>query len=514
MPRYATRLVPILVWTIVIFCSFHNLRNFPTIWWDEAIFSETAANLAQKGRYAFTIESPDKLSDFDYRISAGPVIIAPVALAYYLFEVDIFYGRLVAGVFLCLAFVLLYLSARCLLPRGPSLLSVLLTLGTTDILYWGRSVMGDIPAITCFLGGIFFVLKGLQEERRSCMWAAGCCLGLAVAAKEFYGLALFPVLATLGWTYRRRLLELTKTAGVLLLGFFLPLVVYLIVKAFILGGLLPALNHFYVQKKLLCHEFFTPMTIGRFYPESFAYLLTHPLFITGLIGFWLYQRRNGWSPSLRYWFGNLSLWGVFYLLAVYWQRFALPVLILSSPFAGYLLIATFNALSEAAALRRFPMWAKISVLSMMIALVFPLSIFSYLPRIMNSADDSPHKLVDYLQRSIPNDVLIETPEYELVFLDDDHRYHLMPAFYFVESTPDKIVLHSPETGRYDFAKVKADLLILGSFGKSVFRQIYPWSQVRRYYKKISTIDYYDIYLRRDSNLGRQVQALGLGPSAR
>ncbi|HAY20941.1 MAG TPA: hypothetical protein DCY27_01990 [Desulfobacterales bacterium] len=160
------------------------------------------------------------------------------------------------------------------------------------------------------------------------------------------------------------------------------------------------------------------------------------------------------------------------------------------------------------------MWAKISVLSMMIALVFPLSIFSYLPRIMNSADDSPHKLVDYLQRSIPNDVLIETPEYELVFLDDDHRYHLMPAFYFVESTPDKIVLHSPETGRYDFAKVKADLLILGSFGKSVFRQIYPWSQVRRYYKKISTIDYYDIYLRRDSNLGRQVQALGLGPSAR
>ena len=144
-----------MVWAVVLFGSFYNLSNYPTVWWDEAIFSETAANLVQQGRYAFTLQSPDKLKDFDFRISAGPVIILPVALAYRLLGVSVWSGRLVAGGFLVLAFVLLYLSARLLLPRGPALLGVVLGLGSTDILYWGRSVMGDVPAWPAFWG-VFF----------------------------------------------------------------------------------------------------------------------------------------------------------------------------------------------------------------------------------------------------------------------------------------------------------------------------------------------------------------------
>ena len=44
---------------------------------------------------------------------------------------------------------------------------------------------------------------------------------------------------------------------------------------------------------------------------------------------------------------------------------------------------------------------------------------------------------------MPRSWLIETPEYELAFLDDDHRIHLMPSYYFVEATPDKVVLLNP-----------------------------------------------------------------------
>ena len=113
------------------------------------------------------------------------------------------------------------------------------------------------------------------------------------------------------------------------MGAALPLAAYLAFKASILGGVQPALYHFYYQKKLLCHEFFTPFTIGRLYPESSAFLLTHPLFISGLMGLWLYQRRYGWSLPWLYWLGNLLLWGIFYVLAVYWHRFALPALLLA-----------------------------------------------------------------------------------------------------------------------------------------------------------------------------------------
>jgi hypothetical protein len=66
----------LLLGTVIVWASFYNLANYPSIWWDEAIFSETAANVVQHGRYAFTVQSPNQLSDFDFRISAGPAIRA------------------------------------------------------------------------------------------------------------------------------------------------------------------------------------------------------------------------------------------------------------------------------------------------------------------------------------------------------------------------------------------------------------------------------------------------------
>jgi 4-amino-4-deoxy-L-arabinose transferase-like glycosyltransferase len=502
-----SRYLPGMVWAVVIFCSFYNLSYCPTVWWDEAIFSETAANLAQHGRYAFTIQSPDELKDFDYRISSGPVLIVPVALAYRLFGVNVWSGRLVAGGFLLLALILLYLSARLLLTRGPALLAVMLGLMTTDILYWGRSVLGDVPALSCFLGGMYFFLKGLQEERYSFFLAGGCCLGLAVGAKEFYGFTLLPVLASLIWEYRRNRSDLIKSCGLFLLGAALPLAAYLAFKASILGGVQAALYHFYYQKKLLCHEFFTPFTIGRLYPESSAFLLTHPLFISGLIGLGLYQRRHGCSLPWLFWLGNLFLWSSFYVLAVYWHRFALPALLLASPWAGYLLVALYDALSHAAALSRHPNWVRVAGVLMPVAIIFPLTGLCSLQPLISRCSDSPYKLVDYLRHHVPKHFLIETPEYELPFLDDEHRFHLMPEFYFVESTKEQIVLDNPRQYDYDFIQIKADLLVLGSFGKSVFKQNYPPGRIQQFYKKIASIDYYDIYLRRDLSLGRQVKAM-------
>ncbi len=495
-----------LVWALVVFASFYNLSNTPTIWWDEAIFSETAANLAQKGRYAFTIQSPEVINDFDYRISAGPVLIVPVALAYRVFGVSVWSGRLVAGCFLVGAFLLLYLCARRLMRRQPALLAVLLGLLTTDILYWGRSVLGDVPALACFFGGMYWLLRGWQERRAWHFLAAGFCLGLAVGAKEFYGFTLIIALAAITWERRRQLPALIRHNSLVILGAAIPLGVYLAAKAVVLGGLGPALAHFYFQKKLLCHEFFTPLTIGRLYPESLAYLASHPLFLGGILGFWLYRRRQGASLAWGYWLANFIAWSLFYLMAVYWHRFALPALLLASPWAGYLLVALLDAACHRASVGRRQRWQQAWGILLPVAMLFPLTGLYSLQPILARSTDSPYKLVEYLRQHIPEGVLIETPEYELPFLDDVHRFHLMPEYYFVESTADNIVLLDPAQCSYDFKCIGADLLILGSFGKSVFRQNYPRSEVEKYYRKIATIDYYDVYLRRDHALGSIVKA--------
>lgn len=494
-PRF---LAGLLLAALILTGSFYNLANYPTIWWDEAIFSETAANLVQHGRYAFTVQSPDQLNDLDFRISVGPSVILPVALVYKLFGVSLVPGRVVAGLYVILAFLGLFLAARRLWGPGAALLSVALALLGTDVFYWGRSVLGDIPSLALFLVGTGFLLRGLEDRSIWPLFLGGLFLGLAFDAKEFYGLAFLPPLGALVWQSWRE----PRRLGLALLAYFsglaLPLLAYLLLKAIILGSLADAVFHFLHQKKLLCHEFFTPLTIGRIYPESLLYLLEHPLFWLGVAGAaWTWKKE---SPCLgaRLWVWNFILWCLVYLTAVWWQRFALPALFLASPLAAHFLLRGVGRLTAHWHSRSSP-WLTGGVVLAFLIVVYPWSGLDYLNQVLTRGNNPPEKLVRFLRNHVPRPWLIETPEYELVFLDDEHRIHLMPSFYFVESTPQQIKLLNPRPNPYDFGRVGANVLILGKFGKGVFKQIYPSRLVARDWRRIAQVDYYDIYVRQTRN---------------
>ena len=485
----------ILLAAVVLVGCFYNLANYPTIWWDEGIFSETAANLVQHGRYAFTVQSPDQLSDLDFRISVGPAVILPVALAYKIFGVEVASGRLVAGAFLVLTFLALFLGTRRLFGPAAGLLAVALAFIGTDVLYWGRSVLGDIPALGLFLCGSCFLLRALDCGAILPLFWGGVFLGLAFDAKEFYGLALLPPLilvARQSWRdWRRLALRLLAFGG----GATLPIAAYVLFKAVILGDLGAAVLHFLHQKKLLCHEFFTPFTIGHVYPESFTYLLQHPLFWLGILGaLWAWKKGN-FSPGEKLWVWNFLLWSLVYLTAVYWHRLALPALFLASPLAAQFLLKGLARLTALAS-PRAPGWLGAGLLAAFFIMIYPTEGLDILGQVLTRQGDAPSKLVSYLRTHVPVKCLIETPEYELAFLTDDHRIHLMPSYYFVESTPGRVVLLNPRQTPYDFERVGADFLILGSFGKSVFRQVYPASMVARNWRRIARVEYYDIFISR------------------
>jgi hypothetical protein len=487
----------VLLCLLILIGSFYNLANYPTIWWDEAIFSETAANLAQHDRYAFTVESPDQLRDLDFRISVGPAVILPVALTYKLFGVSQASGRVVAGAYLALTFLALFLGARLLWGPATALLAVALAFLGTDVLYWGRSVLGDIPALGLFLCSVYFLLRGFASRALWPLVLGGIFLGLAFDAKEFYGLAFLPPLVILtqqSWNDKRRLALRVLAFS---LGAALPPLAYLALKAVILGSLSGAVLHFLEQKKLLCHEFFTPLTIGRIYPASVWLLLQDPLFWLGCLGVGLIWKKGTCSPGVKLWIWSFLLWSGIYLTAVYWHRFALPGLFLACPLAAYFLRRVAAQLA-AGVLRRPPRWLGPGIIATSLILFFHAGGLDYFKQVLTCRGEAPTRLVQYLRTNVPDRCLIETPEYELAFLDDYHRFHLMPSFYFVESTPDRVVLLNPRRQAYEFNRVGADILILGSFGKSVFRQIYPPAVVQRDWRRIARVDYYDIYISRKS----------------
>jgi hypothetical protein len=489
----------VVLWALIFGASFYNLANYPTLWSDEAIFSETAANLVQQGRYAFTVQSPDQLSDLDFRISVGPVVILPVALAYRLLGVEVGSGRLVAGAYLFLSFLALFLGARRLWGSGPALGAVFLALVATDVLYWGRAVLGDVPALSLFLLGTWLLVGALEGATMLPAFLGGLCLGLAFDAKEFYGLTFLPPLVVLAWNAWGDRGRLARQLLAYLAGLTLPLLGYLLLKVLILGDFGAAVYHFLRQKALLCHEFFTPLTIGRLYPESLAFLLGHPLFWLGVLGAGLRWRETRFRPGEVLWVSNFALWSLIYLTAVYWQRFALPALFLAAPLAACFIREGVARLT--ADLGGAPRWLAPGLLAAFLVLLCPLPGVELLGPILNRQADAPYRLLHYLQTKVPPQCLIETPEYELAFLDDEHHIHLMPSYFFLESTPKGVVLLNPRPQPYDFERVGADFLVLGSFGKSVFRQIYPPARLVRDWRRIAQVDYYDIYVRR--NLARK-----------
>jgi len=487
----------LLLCVLILVGSFYNLANYPTIWWDEAIFSEAAANLVQHGRYAFTVQSPNQLVDLDFRISAGPAVILPVALAYKLFGVSLLSGRLVAGAYLVLTFLALFLVARRLWGPVTALLAVALAFLGTDVLYWGRSVLGDIPALGLFLCATCFLIRGLESRSLWPLFWGGIFLGLAFNAKEFYGLACLPPLVLLAqqhWRDKRRLTRSLMAFGV---GAALPPLAYLALKAVILGSLTGAILHFLEQKRLLCHEFFTPITIGRIYPESVLMLLQNPLFWLGCLGVgWIWKKETP-SPGVKLWIWNFFLWSGVYLTAVYWHRFALPGLFLACPLAAYFLSKVSTRLTSGV-FTPPPRWLAPGIIAAFLVLFYPVGGLGFFKQVLICRGSAPTRLVQYLRTHVPTSCLIETPEYELAFLNDDHRIHLMPSYFFVESTPDRVVLFNPRKQPYEFNQVGADILILGSFGKSVFKQVYPPALINLEWRRIAQVDYYDIYVSKKS----------------
>jgi hypothetical protein len=193
------------------------------------------------------------------------------------------------------------------------------------------------------------------------------------------------------------------------------------------------------------------------------------------------------------WIWNFFLWSGVYLTAVYWHRFALPGLFLACPLAAYFLGNVATRLAGKV-VKPPPRWLAPGIIAAVLVLFSPVGGLDFFQQILICRGSAPVRLVQYLRTHVPTSCLIETPEYELAFLDDDHRIHHMPSYFFVESTPDRVVLLNPRKQPYKFNQVGADILILGSFGKSVFKQVYPPGLIDRDWRRVAQVDYYDIYV--------------------
>ena len=205
------------------------------------------------------------------------------------------------------------------------------------------------------------------------------------------------VLAQQHWRDKRRLILSVLAFGA---GAAIPPLAYLALKGVILGSLTGAISHFLEQKKLLCHEFFTPLTIGRIYPESLLMLLQDPLFWLGCLGVgWIWKKETP-SPGVKLWIWNFLLWSGVYLTAVYWHRFALPGLFLACPLAAYFLGNVATRLAGKL-VKPPPRWLAPGIIVAVLVLFSPVGGLDFFQQILICRGGAPVRLVQYLRTQCP-----------------------------------------------------------------------------------------------------------------
>jgi hypothetical protein len=199
------------------------------------------------------------------------------------------------------------------------------------------------------------------------------------------------------------------------------------------------------------------------------------------------------------WLAYFFLWSLVYLTAIFWPRFALPALFLATPLAAFLLCRVWAHLTTGLAPQPLR-WVTVGLLVAAFFWFLPVNGLNYMKSVAQYQKNSPNRLVAYLRQHVPGRALIETPEYELVFLDNEHRIHTMPSYFIIQSGDKGVELLNPRHHPYNFNQTKADVLVLGYFGKSIFAQIYPPAVIHKYWQKVARLDYYDVYVRRSSAL--------------
>jgi 4-amino-4-deoxy-L-arabinose transferase-like glycosyltransferase len=137
-----------------------------------------------------------------------------------LFGVSHFVAQASVALFSFVLALAAYGIARFVLPRWSALGVALLTVGAPEVSFWGRQVMLDVPSYAALVGGVFFFLRYIRDERPRDLYFAMLCTLAAIYIK-LNALFIVPVLvvaliAAKGWrAIGRRHVALALVLGAL-----------------------------------------------------------------------------------------------------------------------------------------------------------------------------------------------------------------------------------------------------------------------------------------------------------
>ncbi len=332
----------------VAFFSVFHLTESPSVWYDEGLYFQAAANLAA-GQGATFQFAPDHLVDMLPRYTVGYPIIYLVALAFKLFGPSILVARSIMAAFIIGLAIAVYALVRPRFGVWLALGSLALVVTFPPLYGNGKSILGEVPAL-------FFLVLSLigldwsltyRAQNRSAEWPiilTGFFAGLTLATKLSFALFVLAFAFTVIWQWWRGHL---RGSDVWLAGFFsgLPIALWLFIQY-------RALDSWKTIAVFLANPYGVNDLVPVFEHSLISFLTqAGPLYLLLMMIIWLISiwvrksHRINLTASELAAFIFTILTAVAYLRIIAWHRYLLPAQIVS---LVYLAPAALICLNEIA----------------------------------------------------------------------------------------------------------------------------------------------------------------------
>ncbi len=181
-----------------VFLSTYRLTETPPTWMDEGIIIQVARNIWLNGKVV--LQSAPGVFETGWYVTTSYPVTFPIAIAFDVFGQSLFVARSVMVIYLMLLMASIVIVGQLLAryydvsTRFVTSSTLMLVVSFAPLYGQGKNVLGEIPGMFWLvLSAIFgLVYSKIQSSRVRYLvvFAAGTALGLAVATKPIYILAL------------------------------------------------------------------------------------------------------------------------------------------------------------------------------------------------------------------------------------------------------------------------------------------------------------------------------------
>jgi hypothetical protein len=380
----------------------------------------------------------------------------------------------VIAVYFIFSLVLFIAISRTLYGKTAARISIFLLLALPEegFIFYGRQILGNMPAFAYFLAGCYFFLKLIDQKQIKYAFLAGLFWGLGMITKGQY-MILLPVLALVAIAdllYYQRVgwKSILAIASMI----FLCLSIWQVVQYILVG----AENY---QSHLDAIASSAKVTILAFEPQripgSAWYLLRSGFLIvvaTCLLVALKDIRRKDVVGAFSFFLGVFVLsWLIWYLFAsVGWKRYAFEMFsaatLMSGVFIQRVLGYLMNRPPQNIQTPRLLSLSKIlSSLFLVVAFIWStVGFVNQVRHLFTYRDLTAFQFANYLVENIPDGAVVESWEWEIDPLAPNLTYH-HPANSWVDAKTAEIQFGETLTNSYELPIASPDYLIDGPFSK-------------------------------------------------